>query len=130
TQVIDPPDVALAAFDKARSHARLASAGFNLPFTLIVARDQVESIVLSEPEKAALGTPFVIKPSMGYGRRGVILDAVSEADLARSVAAWPGQSYLFQKKIVPKMWNDSPAYFRVYFVFGSIWCCWWNCFTD
>jgi hypothetical protein len=26
--------------------------------------------------------------------------------------------------------NGEPVYFRVYFVFGSVWFCWWNCFTD
>jgi hypothetical protein len=26
--------------------------------------------------------------------------------------------------------NGEPAYFRVFHVFGSVWSCWWNCFTD
>ena len=130
TQVIDPPDVAAAAFDKARLHSRLAVAGFNLPFTLIVPREQVENWVLSETDRAGLGTPFVIKPAMGYGKRGVIMDATSERDLARSVALWPDRHYLVQNRIVPRVSNGEPAYFRVFYVFGSVWCCWWNCFTD
>ena len=28
------------------------------------------------------------------------------------------------------MLQDEPAYFRIFHVFGSIWACWWNCFTD
>ncbi len=130
TQVIDPPDVATAAFDKARLHPRLAAAGFKLPFTLIVAREQVDNWVLSDPERAALGAPFVIKPAMGYGKRGVILDATRERDIARSVALWPDRHYLAQQRIVPRVANGEPAYVRVFFVFGSVWCCWWNCFTD
>jgi len=130
TQVIDPPDVAAAAFDKARLHSRLAAAGFNLPFTLIVPREQAESWVLSEKDRAALGQPFVIKPAMGYGKRGVIMDATSEGDLARSVALWPDRHYLAQNRIIPRVSNGEPAYFRVFYVFGSVWCCWWNCFTD
>jgi hypothetical protein len=130
TQVIDPPDVAAAAFDKARLHPRLADAGFKLPFTLIVPREQVETWVLSDKDRAALGTPFVIKPGMGYGKRGVIMDATSERDLARSVALWPDRHYLVQNRIVPRVSNGEPAYFRVFHVFGSVWCCWWNCFTD
>jgi hypothetical protein len=130
TQVIDPPDVAVAAFDKARLHGRLASTGLRLPFTLVVPREQVESFALSEADRAALGAPFVIKPGMGYGRRGVVMDATSERDLARSVAAWPDRNYLLQRRIVPRVSNGEPAYFRVYYVFGSVWCCWWNCFTD
>lgn len=130
TQVIDPPDVALAAFNKARLHARLLSAGFELPFTIVVPRDKGSELVLSAEDRARLGTPFVIKPSMGYGKRGVILDAQSERDIARSVAAWPDPEYLFQKRIVPKLIEGAPAYFRVSYVFETIWFCWWNCYTD
>src|SRR5690242_4117485 len=130
TQIIDPPDIALAAFDKARLHLRLLAAGFQLPFTVIVPREQAGSFLLSEADRASLGSPFVIKPAMGYGRRGVIMDATSEKDIARSVAAWPDRYYLLQRLVVPKTQNGEPVYFRVFYVFGSVWCCWWNCFTD
>lgn len=130
TRVIDPPDVALAAFDKARVHPRLAMAGINVPPTVIVPLEQAESFRLSEADRATLGTPFVIKPGMGYGKRGVILDATSERDLARSVAAWPDANYLLQRRLVPIQLNGDPAYFRAFFVFGSVWFSWWNCFND
>ncbi|PYJ59009.1 MAG: hypothetical protein DME24_14325, partial [Verrucomicrobia bacterium] len=54
----------------------------------------------------------------------------SEKDLARSAAAWPDRHYLLQRRIVPLMSNGEPVYFRAFHVFGSVWCCWWNCFTD
>jgi len=130
TQIIDPPDIALAAFDKARLHLRLLAAGFQLPFTVIVPREQAGGFLLSEADRAALGTPFVIKPAMGYGRRGVIMDAVNEKDIARSISVWPDRHYLLQRRIVPKTQNGEPVYFRVFYVFGSVWSCWWNCFTD
>jgi hypothetical protein len=130
TQVIDPPAVALAAFDKARLHARLIDNGFNVPFTIVVPREQISSFVLSENDRAALGAPFVIKPSLGYGRRGVIMDAMAESDLARSLASWPDPNYLLQRRISACLLNGEPAYFRVFYVFGSVWSCWWNCFTD
>jgi hypothetical protein len=129
-QVIDPPDRALAAFDKARLHPQLASAGFGLPSTVIVPRAQIESFKLNPEDRARLGTPFVIKPSLGYGKKGVLLDAQSEADLRRSMERWPDQNYLMQQRIVPKMINGSPAYFRVFFAFDALWFCWWNCYTD
>ena len=31
---------------------------------------------------------------------------------------------------MPRQFNGTPGYFRVFYVFGSIWCLWWNCFTD
>ena len=128
--VIDPPDVALAAFDKATLHPRLIGAGIDVPFTVIVPREQVAGFQLTPEDLAALGSPFVIKPGMGYGRRGVILEATTEKDLFRSVATMNNGHYLLQKRVVPRLLGERPAYFRAYFVFGSVWVCWWNCFTD
>ena len=128
--VIDPPDRAQAAFDKARVHPRLVEAGIPVPFTVIAPALGNAEWKLSDTDRAALGTPFVIKPAMGYGRKGLVLDATSEADLARSAAAWPDKNYLFQRRIVPRQLNGAPVYFRAYFVFGAVWLSWWNCFND
>jgi len=129
-RVIDPPDVALAAFNKAALHPRLEAAGIPVPPTLIIPREHVQGLALSDENHALLGSPFVIKPSLGYGRKGVLLDATSASDLTRSVAAWPDAHYLLQRRIVPRLIAGEPAYFRVYHVFGSLFFCWWNCFTD
>jgi hypothetical protein len=130
TKVIDPPDVAQSAFDKARMHECLVAASFNVPYTIIVPQCAIATFRLSAEQKQQLGAPFVVKPSHGYGRRGVILDALDEGHLTRSVTAWPNPSYLLQKKIVPRTLGDRPAYWRVFFCFGDIWVTWWNCFTD
>ena len=130
TQVIDPPDLAQAAFDKARMHQRLLGAGFNVPYTVIVPRDSLADFTLSNQQREELGETFVIKPSHGYGRRGVLLDARSEADLERSAAAWNDPAYLMQRLITPAEIAGRPAYWRVFYVFGEVLICWWNCFTD
>jgi len=130
TRVIDPPAVARPAFDKAALHPRLLAAGLCAPHTVIVPRGDAPQFRLGEAERAELGSPFVIKPAQGYGKRGVIFDATSEADVTRSMAEWPDDRYLVQRRIVPRSIAGEPAYFRVYHVFGSIWCCWWNCYTD
>lgn len=129
-QVIDPPEIALAAFDKARLHARLVEAGLEVPASVIVPAAAAASFRLTDDERARLGTPFVIKPALGYGRRGLILEAASEAELARSRAAWPQGDSILQRRIQPRSLGGQPAYFRVYHVFGSTWLCWWNCYTD
>jgi hypothetical protein len=130
TQVIDPPDRALAAFDKGRLHHRLMGAGIHVPYTVLVPQAQASSFQLTDAQRTELGSPFVIKPALGYGRRGVVMDATSERDLARSVAAWPQGDYLLQRRVVPRDLGGRPAYFRVYYVFGSVWESWWNCYTD
>src|SRR6266404_2890787 len=136
TQVIDPPDRAQAAFDKARLHPRLIGAGIHVPYSVIVPRSRFGEFQLTEVERQALGAPFVIKPSMGYGKRGLVMDATLEKDMGRSISAWPDENYLFQRKIVPRQIEGGPecparpAYFRVFYVFGSVFKAWWNCFTD
>src|SRR5688572_19242075 len=130
TRVIDPPDVAQSAFDKARMHERLLAEGFNVPSSIIVPQTATATFRLTDDQRAQLGSPFVIKPSHGYGRRGVILDALDESHLTRSTSAWPNPSYLLQRKIVPRNLGECPAYWRVFYCFGSIWITWWNCFTD
>lgn len=129
-RVIDPPGIAQAAFDKARMHERLMAAGLPAPPTVVVPQAAAATFQLTSEQRASLGEPFVIKPSHGYGRRGVILDARSEADLARSVTLWPNPSYLLQKKIVPVQIGARPAYWRVFHVFGEVLVCWWDPFTD
>jgi hypothetical protein len=130
TQVIDPPERAQAAFDKARLHPRLIGAGIHVPYTAIVPKSKLGEFRLTEVERQALGVPFVIKPSMGYGKRGLVMDATTESDMARSMATWPDEQYLFQRKIVPRQQADGPSYFRVYYIFGSVFKVWWNCYND
>ena len=129
-QIIDPPDVAQAAFDKARLHPRLIASGIHVPHTIFVAKEQVAEFKLSDAERQFLGIPFVIKPAMGYGRKGVIMDAKDEEDLKRSAEMWKDAHYLLQRRIIPKQFDGSPAYFRVFYAFDSIWYTWWNCYTD
>lgn len=54
TKVIDPPDLALAAFDKAALHPRLVAAGLNVPPTVIVPAEMVGKFELSAAEREAL----------------------------------------------------------------------------
>lgn len=128
--VIDPIDRALAAFDKSRLHPKLVEAGIPVPFSVIVPRQPRDDWRLNEEDRATLGYPFVIKPAMGYGRRGLVMDASNEYDLARSVSVWRDERYLFQRRITPDRRNGGPLYWRVYFVFGSVWISWWNCEND
>ena len=74
-QVIDPPNVAIEAFDKARLHPKLIAAGLTVPISVIVPREQVPGFQLTADARAARGTQFVTKPGWGSGRTGVVIDA-------------------------------------------------------
>lgn len=129
-RMIDPPSVARACFNKAAIHHRLIEAGIHVPPTILLPADKVADWKLGRDEAALLGSPFVAKPSLGYGRKGVVLDAMRTEDVERSLEAWADPCLLLQRKIIPRMLDDQPAYFRVYYIFGRIWSCWWNCFND
>ena len=129
-RMIDPPSIARACFDKAAMHHRLIEAGITVPPTILLPAAKAAGWRPTRDESWLLGSPFVVKPSLGYGRKGVVLDAMAAEDVARSMAAWPDPCLLLQRKIIPRMLGDQPAYFRAYFIFGRIWCCWWNCFSD
>jgi len=129
-RVIDPPDQARAAFDKSRLHPLLVGAGIPVPWTVVVPHKRPEGWQLTEEQRTAIGSPFVIKPAMGYGRQGLVLDAQTEADLDRSIAAWPDAHYLFQNLVKPREVKGRPVYYRVFYVFGDVWVTWWNCYTD
>lgn len=129
-RMIDPPSIARACFDKAAMHHRLIEAGITVPPTILLPAAKAAGWRPTRDESWLLGSPFVVKPSLGYGRKGVVLDAMEAEDVARSMAAWPDPCLLLQRKIIPRMLGDQPAYFRAYFIFGRIWCCWWNCFSD
>jgi hypothetical protein len=130
TFVIDPPRIARAAFDKSLLHPRMEAAGFSVPATIVVNSRDAKVFQFTAEQRELFGSPFVIKPARGYGRKGVILDAVSEKDLERSMALWVDEKYLLQRKIAPRDLEGRPAYWRLFHVFGSMWWCWWNCFTD
>lgn len=128
--VIDPPSIAQAAFDKSLLHPRLEAAGLHVPPTVIVSAAEAPFFQLSAEQREVLGDPFVIKPARGYGRKGVILDARDASDMVRSMTAWPDEKYLLQRKIAPRTLEGRPAYWRMFYVFGALWWCWWDCFTD
>ncbi|MBN2120883.1 MAG: hypothetical protein JW734_07515 [Candidatus Omnitrophica bacterium] len=125
--VINDPDRTKAAIDKSILHYELVDAGILTPYTVIVRNWQPSAYRLSEEEKQKLGTPFVIKPALGYGQLGVIRDARgSIAEIARARNFDKGDNFLLQEKINPIRLGDKRAWFRVFNLFNTIIPCWWD----
>src|SRR5437867_3466331 len=68
----------------------------------------------SFPTQQSPATAVSSPPNTGEG----------DGDLARSGALWRDGHCLVQDGIVPRVSTGEPAYFRVFYVFGSVWCCW------
>jgi hypothetical protein len=131
TRIVDDPDDVKSAADKSITHYDLARSKVPVPYTIVI-RHWEPSRKLTEEEAAGLGSPFVIKPALGYGQKGVRIikkvHSLKEIGEARQVC--PGDNILLQEFIDPLVIEGTPAWFRVYQLFGEIIPCWWNPHTN
>jgi len=127
SRVVADPDRVRSAADKSVTHYSLLDAGIPVPYALII-RNWEPTKRLNDIEKRELGLPFILKPALGYGQRGVkvIKSWMSLKEVAEARLFDPGDNFLLQEYIVPKKLDSSPAWFRVFFIFGEIMICWWN----
>ncbi|MBN3041039.1 MAG: hypothetical protein JW867_07910 [Candidatus Omnitrophica bacterium] len=125
--VINDPDRAKVAIDKAITHYELLNLGILTPFTVVVRNWEPKTFVLSQEERQRLGVPFIIKPALGYGQLGVIRDAKgSVEEIAQARSYDKGDNFLFQEKIMPLTLGGKRAWFRVFNLFNTIIPCWWD----
>ena len=122
---VNPKDVADWAEDKATMHLELISAGMNTPYTIILPPSD-EQPYLPSMDLCNLGEGFVIKPSFGGGGRGVVLEATSFDQVMNRRTEFPHLKYLLQKTITPSQVDGRPAWFRVIFINGQTYPCWWD----
>jgi hypothetical protein len=127
SRVVADPDRVRSAADKSVTHYSLLNEGVSVPYALII-RNWEPTRRLNDIEKRELGLPFIVKPALGYGQKGVkvIKSWMSLKEVAEARLFDPGDNFLLQEYIVPKKMEDSPAWFRVFFIFGEIMICWWN----
>ena len=129
--VVDDPDEIKLAADKSVTHYKLVNAGIPVPFTVVIRNWEPERR-LTEGEKIGLGVPFVVKPAQGFGQHGVqiIRKPPRLKDIAEARKCSIGDNFLLQKFIDPVIIDGTPAWFRVYNLFGEIILCWWNPFNN
>jgi len=120
---INPHDRASVAWDKAEMHVAL-SAELHIPPTLILPpyRDRPE---LPPLDLAPLGASFTIKPAYGGGGLGVVT-CISPEKIPEARRLYPDRKYILQSHIVPVRLDGRPAWFRVLYVAGRYYPCWWD----
>ncbi|MBU1727318.1 MAG: ATP-grasp domain-containing protein [Candidatus Omnitrophica bacterium] len=127
TKIVADPDDVKAAADKSITHFDLARAKIPVPYTVLV-RNWEPTRRLTDEEKDGMGFPFVIKPALGYGRKGVkiIKEKATLKEIAEARQVSKGDNFLLQEFIEPEELNGDPAWFRIFHLFGEIFPCWWN----
>jgi hypothetical protein len=128
--VVCDPDDAREAANKAVTHYDLVRAGIGVPYTIVVRNWEPDKFAITKAELKRLKSPFIIKPSSGFGQKGVIKNAIgSIKEIAQARHFNRGDDFLLQEKISPVMFGEREGWFRVYFLFGEIIPCWWNTIT-
>jgi glutathione synthase/RimK-type ligase-like ATP-grasp enzyme len=124
-QRINPPEISERAENKAAMHLVLIDNGIYAPYTLLLA-PFVEQPLLPDLDLTPLGERIVIKPAYGGGGEGVVSSASDIQAVLRTRLEFPDQTYLVQSLITARDLEGRPAWFRVFYVGGQTWPCWWN----
>jgi hypothetical protein len=122
---INPAELSHWSEDKATMHLELIQAGLQTPYTILIA-PFVDQPILPEINLNLLGEKFVIKPAIGGGGEGVIMNASTLDELQRARIQFPEQKYLAQAHVSPRILAGREAWFRVFYAGGDCWPCWWN----
>jgi hypothetical protein len=120
---INPHENALRAWDKALMHA-VVSAHLATPPTIILPpyKEQPE---LPPLDLAPLGPSFTIKPAYGGGGAGVVT-CISPDRIPAARQVFPDKRYMLQSHVVPARLDGRPAWFRVLYLGGKCYPCWWD----
>jgi len=125
--VVCDPDDARQAANKAVAHYDLVKANIPVPYTVVIRNWEPDDFTISKEEIKMLKVPFIIKPSSGFGQKGVVKNATGDiTEIAQARHYNRGDNFLLQEKIEPTFLDGKQAWFRVYFLFGEIIPCWWN----
>jgi len=129
--VVNEPDVARAAANKAITHYRMTRARVPVPYTVVVRNWEPTTFKLTPTERRRLGRPFIMKPARGFGREGVVkVDRGSVREIAKARRFDKGDDFLLQQFIEPIWFGHHMGWFRVYNVLGETVICWWDTQTQ
>ena len=122
---INPPELSHWSEDKATMHLELIQAGLQTPHTILIA-PFIDQPILPEIDLTPLGERFVIKPAIGGGGEGVTMNISTRDEIQRARIEFPEQKYLAQAHVNARILSEREAWFRVFYVGGDCWPCWWN----
>jgi hypothetical protein len=125
---INPAELSHWSEDKATMHLELIQAGLQTPYTILIS-PFVDQPILRKLDLTPLGANFVLKPAVGGGGEGVIMNASSPEDIQRARLEFPDQKYLAQEQVRACWIAGREAWFRIFYVAGICIPCWWNPIT-
>ncbi len=125
---INPSELSAWSEDKATMHLELISAGLHTPYAVLLP-PFIEQPIPPPIDLSPLGRDFVVKPANGGGGEGVLMGANSLEEILRARVQFPEQKYIVQARVVPRVLEGKPAWFRVFYANGETFPCWWDPLT-
>jgi len=123
---LNPNPLRRRAWHKTNLHWQFIAAGIHTPYTLAIPSLARQAQVSPPPDLAALGEPFSIKPDLGGGGWGVVIDARSWEDVLAARRRLPEDNLILQQFIEPAVLGNRRAWFRVFYSCGTVAPCWWD----
>lgn len=123
---VNHPDKIKWIDDKALIHMGCVTNEIPVPQTFIYYPTDERRVLMNKIKH--IGAPFVIKPahSVDSGGMGVLLNAHTVEDAQHWHSRYKNYIFLLQKQITPCLMDKRVASFRVFYVFGKIFPCWWD----
>ena len=122
---LNPRELADRAYDKAAMHHAFLDDGIPAPQTVILPAFNLQPD-LPSLDLALLGKQFAVKPALGGGGEGVIMEVSTSEHVQAARTQFPEQQYLLQEHVTPKLADGLPAWFRVIYCLGEIHPCFWD----
>lgn len=123
---INPATRRREVWRKTNLHWDFIRAGLHTPYTLVVPSLRRSQAVEPRPDLSPLGMPFSIKPDLGGGGWGVVVDARDWDDVERARCRMPDDDLILQQFVEPAVLEGRRAWFRVLYVCGRVIPCWWD----
>jgi hypothetical protein len=123
SRIINDPEKAARANNKAIIHYELMKKGLNVPLSLFLSPDEETNDEMLNK----VGRPFVIKPAEGGGGgEGVVVGAKAIDEVQQAQEQAPGQVIVLQELIVPRELYGMRCWFRVFYTCGKVIPCFWD----
>jgi hypothetical protein len=125
---LNPRELADRAYDKAAMHHAFLDDGIPTPQTVILPAFHAQP---NPPciDLASFGRQFTVKPALGGGGEGVIMQISTIDQVQAARTQFPEQQYLLQSHVTPKIVDGLPAWFRVIYCLGEIYSSFWDTTT-
>jgi len=126
TLLLNPPSDRRRIWRKSNVHWEFIRAGLHTPYTLLVPAWKQQPVLDALPDLTPLGSAFAIKPDLGGGGWGVTLGARSWDQVEQARRDMPDDPLLLQELVEPEVIDGRRAWFRVFYICGTVVPCWWD----